>query len=73
MQYGYLIKITNKNIYKEVQIPFDAEVLKVGMDIDCDVRFLKESFFEEFELVFKKSGDLWNAVSYTHLTLPTKA
>lgn len=51
MQYGYLLKISNKNIYKEVQIPVDAEVMKIGMGIDCDVRFYKESFFEDFEMM----------------------
>lgn len=60
MQYGYLLKISNKNIYREVQIPFDSKVLKIGMGKECDVRFLKESFFDEFELVLKHSGDNWN-------------
>ena len=60
MQYGYLLKISNKNIYKEVQIPVDAEVMKIGMGIDCDVRFYKESFFEAFELVLQKKSNEWN-------------
>ena len=60
MQYGYLLKISNKNIYKEVQIPVDAEVMKIGMGIDCDVRFYKESFFEDFELVLQKKSNEWN-------------
>lgn len=60
MQYGYLVKISNKNLYREVQIPVDAEIIKVGMGIDCDVRFLKKSFFDEFELCFRKTGNSWN-------------
>lgn len=60
MRYGYLLKISNKNIYKEVQIPVDAEVMKIGMGIDCDVRFYKESFFEDFELVLQKKSNEWN-------------
>lgn len=60
MQYGYLLKISNKNIYKEVQIPVDAEIMKIGMGIDCDVRFYKESFFEDFELVLQKKLNEWN-------------
>lgn len=59
MQYGYLIKISNKNIYREVQLPVDAEVMKIGMGLDCDVRFYKESFFEAFELTLKKSNNEW--------------
>lgn len=59
MQYGYLIKISNKNIYREVQLPVDAEVMKIGMGIDCDVRFYKESFFEDFELTLRKTNSEW--------------
>lgn len=59
MQYGYLIKISNKNIYREVQLPVDAEIMKIGMGIDCDVRFYKESFFEDFELTLKKVNGDW--------------
>lgn len=59
MQYGYLIKISNKNIYREVQLPVDAEIMKIGMGIDCDVRFLKESFFEDFELTLRKTDNEW--------------
>lgn len=59
MQYGYLIKISNKNIYREVQLPVDAEIMKIGMGIDCDVRFYRESFFEDFELTLKKNKNEW--------------
>ena len=30
------------------------ENFKIGVDIDCDVRFYKDSFFENFELLLKK-------------------
>lgn len=60
MQYGYIVKISNKNIYREVQLPVDAEIMKVGMSIDCDARFYKESFFEDFELVFRKQNGVWH-------------
>ncbi len=59
MQYGYLIKILNKNFYKEIQLPVDSERIKVGLGIDCDVRFYKELFFEDFELIFFKSDEQW--------------
>ena len=59
MQYGYIIKISNKNIYREVQLPVDAERIKVGLSVECDVRFYRELFFEDFELVFFKSNNQW--------------
>lgn len=60
MQYGYIVKVSNKNIYKEVQIPVGSDIIKVGTGIDCDVRFYKELFFEEFELEFVKRENNWN-------------
>lgn len=59
MQYGYLIKISNKQLYREIQLPLSAKQLKIGIGIDCDVRFYKELFFEDFELVFLKNGEQW--------------
>lgn len=59
MQYGYIVKISKKNIYREVQLPIDAEYLKVGLGIDCDVRFFKEDFFEDFEMTFRKVNEEW--------------
>lgn len=59
MQYGYLIKISNNNIYKEVQLPIDARSLKIGLSMDCDVRFHKELFFENFELLFVNVNGEW--------------
>lgn len=59
MQYGYIVKISNKNIYREIQLPIDCEITKIGMNMDCDVRFYKESFFEDFELALRKVNDEW--------------
>lgn len=59
MQYGYVVKISNKALYKEVQLPIDSDVIKVGMDIDCDVRFYRNEFFEDFELILRKSNNEW--------------
>lgn len=59
MLYGHLVKISNKNIYKEIQLPIDAEITKVGVNVDCDVRFYKNLFFEAFELIFRKNDGIW--------------
>ena len=62
MQYGYVVKISNKNIYREVQLPLDSKMMKIGMNIDCDVRFYKDLFFDDFELVFRKNSEKWQVV-----------
>ena len=59
MQYGYIIKISNKSLYREIQLPIDSNSLKIGMDIDCDVRFYRELFFDSFELSFRKNNEDW--------------
>lgn len=59
MKYGYILKISNKNIYRELQLPLDKPELRIGMDVDCDVRFYKESFFENFELTLTNNNNNW--------------
>lgn len=52
MEFGYILKITSKTIYKEIQLPQKAEHFRVGMRTECDVRLYKDDFFEQFELDF---------------------
>lgn len=59
MEYGYIIKISNRNLYKEIQLPANAEKMKVGMDMECDIRLYKGTFFEKFQLDFTKENDRW--------------
>lgn len=60
MKYGYIIRISSRNLYKEIQLPMDAALLKVGTDAACDVRFYKEAFFETFALTFRQSDGAWS-------------
>ena len=62
MEYGYIIKLSNKNLYKEIQIPYNYERMSVGMDMDCDVRLYKDVFFDKFRLDFSKEGGHWQIV-----------
>lgn len=62
MEYGYVVKLSNRNLYKEVQLPTNAERLKIGMDIDCDVRLYKDDFFEKFELFLLKTKENWQII-----------
>lgn len=62
MEYGYIVKLSNKEMYKEVQLPADAEQLKIGMDINCDVRLYKDNFFESFQLDFSKVNGAWQVM-----------
>lgn len=62
MEYGYVLKLSNKNLYKEIQIPINSDRVKIGVDIDCDVRLYREDFFERFELFFSKTNENWQVV-----------
>ena len=59
MQYGYLIKISNRNLYKEIQLPYDITNMKIGTGLDCDVRFYKEAFFDDFKMIFVNIKGQW--------------
>lgn len=45
MDNRYKIIISNKNLYKEVELAADVEELKVGTGIDCGVRLYRDLFF----------------------------
>lgn len=62
VEYGYILKMTNKSVYKEIQLPIDCEIMKIGMDISCDVRLYKEDFFEAFRLDMSKQNGIWQMV-----------
>ena len=59
MEYGYVLKISNKNLYREIQLSAEDKYIKIGLDTDCDVRFYKEQFFENFSLIFIKKNNKW--------------
>lgn len=59
MEYGYVLKISNKNMYKELQLSTDDEHKKIGLDVDCDIRFYKNLFFENFSLSLNKKNNNW--------------
>lgn len=62
MKHEYVLKISNKNFYKEVQLSDVQSQVKVGTDIDCSVRFYKELFFEPFYLNLVWTGDAWQVM-----------
>lgn len=60
MRNRYKIVISNKNVYKEIELSPEAKYLKLGTGVDCDVRLRKNLFFGQIELVFERSGDSWS-------------
>lgn len=62
MDYGYVIKISSKKIYKEIQLPIECKLMRIGTDISCDVRLYKEDFFESFQLDLSFKNGTWQLV-----------
>ncbi len=59
MKNRYKIIISNKKIYKEVEVPADVQKMTIGTGINCDVRLYKELFFEQFELTMRLIEGEW--------------
>ena len=55
----YKITLSSNTVYKEIELAPDAQQLKVGTGVDCDIRLRKELFFEPIELFFIKNGREW--------------
>ena len=62
MDYGYVIKSSSKKIYKEIQLPIECKLMRIGTDISCDVRLYKEDFFENFQLDLSFKNGMWQLV-----------
>ena len=59
MNSRYKIILSSNNIYKEIELAPDAQHVKVGTGVDCDIRLRKEFFFGQIELLFIKNGTEW--------------
>jgi len=55
----YKIIISNKNLYKEIELTPNDNEIKVGTSQDCNVRLRRELFFSPIELFFNKNGSDW--------------
>lgn len=59
MENRYKIIISNKNLYKEVELTPEVQEMKIGTGVSCDARLHKDWFFEPIELLFTKSNGIW--------------
>jgi type VII secretion protein EssC, C-terminal domain len=60
MKSRYKITVTNRNIYKEIEIAPDMEQISLGTAVSADVRLRKELFFGLIQLEFKKINETWS-------------
>lgn len=69
MDSRYKIIVSNKNIYKEIELPTDAKEVKLGTSVDCDVRLHKSLFFDQIELIFSKLDSGWSVLCSDNIYL----
>lgn len=69
MDSRYKIVISNRNLYKEIELAPNAQQVKVGTATDCDIRLYKDLFFEQIELVFVKNDNTWTVLCSDNLYL----
>ena len=58
----YKIIISNKNVYKEIEVEPETNYLTIGTALDSDVRLRKELFFGTVQLCFQQINDSWNVI-----------
>ena len=59
MQSRYKVIISNRNLYKEIDLLPDAPEVHVGTETDCEIRLRKDMFFESIVLDFVQQNDQW--------------
>ncbi len=67
MKTRYKVVISNRNLYKEVELSPEMTHLTIGTTVDAEVRLRKELFFGVILLDFTRSKDGWNLVCSDNL------
>lgn len=67
MENRYKIIISNKNLYKEFELPTDKKEVKVGTNVGCDFRLHRDLFFEQVEFTFVKNAEVWSLLCSDNL------
>lgn len=65
----YKITLSSNTVYKEIELAPDAQQVKVGTGVDCDIRLHKELFFGQIELLFVKNETEWSVYCSDNLYL----
>lgn len=60
MQSRYKLIISNKTLYKEVEIAPNIDRLVIGTGMECDVRLRNDMFFSSFEISCVKENNQWS-------------
>lgn len=71
MKTRYKIIISNKNLYKEIELSPETEYARIGTEIDCDFRLHRDLFFEPVTITLNKKDDRWFMICSDNLYIST--
>ncbi len=71
MKTRYKLIISNKNLYKEIELSPEAEYAKIGTEIDCDFRLHRDLFFEPVCITLNRKDDRWFMICSDNLYIST--
>lgn len=63
MDYQYKVIVSNRNVYKEFEIPADMERVRLGTTSSCEFRLNPDAFFDSIEMEFEKKNSQWEIAS----------
>ena len=67
MNSRYTLIISNKNFYKEVEIPRNQKKITIGTNNDCVARLRKDYFFEAVNILLVNEGKNWQVICKDNL------
>lgn len=59
MEATYKITLFNKRLYKEINLTQEKNIIVIGTDKSCDVRFNQEGFSEDFKFIVRRTNTGW--------------
>ena len=71
MKTRYNLIISNKNLYKEIELAPETEYARIGTEIDCDFRLHRDLFFEPVTITLNKKDDRWFMICSDNLYIST--
>ena len=67
MDNRYKLIISNKNLYKEIELASSDNVIKIGTSPECEVRLRRELFFSPIEITLQRNSDAWSIICSDNL------
>lgn len=58
----FKITVSNNNLYREIEVPFDVETFSIGTGMECNFRLRRELFFEDIKLTLYNNDNKWSVM-----------